>query len=261
MKMKFNVGTEHCSVRTKKNCSVRTIFKVLGSILFFVLMVSNSYAVPTIDQLKIGGNVYQTGDFVDPQPLIQIEFSHKAGDFPTPPGIATFNINGTGILYPAHITFQSITTTRGILSYQVNGPLPAGLANTLNVQVSDSTGIASQDYYLMVSDDDDDLVYEVPLAIPNPFNPLTETTQLTWQLRKSEAINLFILDLNGKTIYKRRFSEGAEGGSSGFNSIEWNGRDLNSGKYVPNGVYLGIIASGKKDMTVEGKFKIIVLKE
>ncbi|MFH1386819.1 MAG: right-handed parallel beta-helix repeat-containing protein [bacterium] len=96
-----------------------------------------------------------------------------------------------------------------------------------------------------------------PVAIPNPFDPSTENTKLTYWLDAAATTTIYIFDLTGNLIWQKRFSPtDPEGGHTNYNQVEWNGRS-SYGQIVNNGLYLfTIVADGKKI----GSGKIAVLK-
>ena len=94
-----------------------------------------------------------------------------------------------------------------------------------------------------------------PLNYPNPFNPLTGSTRIAFQITKAvDSVEVNIYSISGDLI---RSLIGAT--QPGYQTVEWNGRD-ESNNIVPNGIYLYriIVTSGSE--TILGKGKIAVLK-
>ncbi|MCX5726112.1 MAG: S8 family serine peptidase [Candidatus Saganbacteria bacterium] len=96
-----------------------------------------------------------------------------------------------------------------------------------------------------------------PLNGPNPFSPIHGSTTIYYKLSTNADITLFMFDISGSLVWKRRFSAGIEeGGKQGDNKVVWNGF-TDFGEIASNGVYVYKIVARNN---VIGKGKIIVLK-
>ena len=72
-----------------------------------------------------------------------------------------------------------------------------------------------------------------PLLLSNRPNPFSAGTQVRFKLPERSAVKLEIVDLSGRTVHKRFWSEL----SAGWQSVPFDGRDLR-GRELPRGVYV-----------------------
>jgi hypothetical protein len=87
---------------------------------------------------------------------------------------------------------------------------------------------------------------------PNPFNPLSETTKIAFNMNASSQVTIYIFDTVGRIVVKKEFNAIA-----GYNEVEWDGKD-DYGDIVSNGVYLlRMVSNG----TLLGKTKPWVIKK
>jgi hypothetical protein len=70
-------------------------------------------------------------------------------------------------------------------------------------------------------------------AVPNPFNP---RTTLRFVLEQDGAVDLAILDLNGRRV--RTLLSGPLG--AGVHAVPWDGRD-GRGRRLASGIYLSVL--------------------
>ncbi|MBK8575889.1 MAG: Ig-like domain-containing protein [Elusimicrobia bacterium] len=82
---------------------------------------------------------------------------------------------------------------------------------------------------------------------PNPFRAGRDLTFLEYTLLADAGVRLTIYDMMGQRVYERGYSQGEEGGSSGFNRVSWDGRN-GDGVVVGNGGYVAVLegADGTK---------------
>jgi hypothetical protein len=90
--------------------------------------------------------------------------------------------------------------------------------------------------------------YSLNQNYPNPFNPVTT---ISYQIEKSEFVNLSIFDLNGNLI-KNVLDQYVNAGPG---IVHWNGKN-NSGQNVSGGIYLYSLESSTFSKTK----KMILLK-
>ena len=94
---------------------------------------------------------------------------------------------------------------------------------------------------------------------PNPFNPNQGTAAIDYQLTQNCDVALTILAINGRLIYRNEFQSGQNGGASGHNQVEWDGRDR-YGDIVANGPYYIFIVAKEGRNSSTTKIKAMVLK-
>ena len=88
-------------------------------------------------------------------------------------------------------------------------------------------------------------VFSTPLNYPNPFNPTTQTTTISYLLSKDTNITLKIFDLYGTLLVSQNYSAGQNGGRAGYNdAATWDGR-VNGG-LVGNGIYVYLLIGDGK---------------
>ncbi|OGS37717.1 MAG: hypothetical protein A2293_04920 [Elusimicrobia bacterium RIFOXYB2_FULL_49_7] len=92
--------------------------------------------------------------------------------------------------------------------------------------------IGDEQNYLKLSQSDLSLDYSLFQNSPNPFNPST-TIKITIPEKKTNKIEIRIMQLNGKVVKKIAFNNPAPG----YMQINWDAKDEN-GNLCPNGVYL-----------------------
>jgi len=100
------------------------------------------------------------------------------------------------------------------------------------------------------------IVLSEPENGPNPFNPLTDSTMIKYELSANAGVQIYIFSVSGTMIRRMVYTPGLDGGKQGINRVYWDGKD-NYGNIVSNGIYLYRIADGTR---VLAKGKIIVLK-
>ena len=140
--------------------------------------------------------------------------------------LATWNTSGLSGLYSVRVIVNDLSTIEAKVSVNVGSPYGVTIIGS-------------------------------PLNGPNPFSPLHGATTIYYKLSTNADITLFIFDISGNLVLKRKFAAGIEeGGKQGDNKVKWNGF-TDFGEIASNGVYVYKIVAGNN---VIGKGKIIVLK-
>ncbi|UCF04097.1 MAG: hypothetical protein JSV33_09075 [bacterium] len=75
---------------------------------------------------------------------------------------------------------------------------------------------------------------------PNPFHPDETSTTIAYKLSDDANVTLRIYTLSGKLVLRKDFARSSEGGVSGLNQFEWDGRNGN-GTYVSSGGYIVLV--------------------
>lgn len=95
---------------------------------------------------------------------------------------------------------------------------------------------------------------------PNPFAAGREITRIQYILKADARVEIKIYDLLGDPVWRWSCGVGGEGGRTGTNVVEWDGRN-EAGKVVANGGYLCVVkATPAGGRTAEGLRKIAVMK-
>gem|GEM_PF-2835123 len=90
---------------------------------------------------------------------------------------------------------------------------------------------------------------------PNPYNPRGgQNYVIYYKLTKPAEVRLSLYDMNGSLVYQTVFNEGDEGGRSGDNAVEWNGKTAYN-EYPSNGIYFYQLVS---DGVLLDKGKILI---
>lgn len=99
-----------------------------------------------------------------------------------------------------------------------------------------------------------------PSNNPNPFNPSTQPTTITYDLSSAADIQLYLFNQRGDIVWQKHFSAGENGGMAGVNTINWNGISDYS-ENVPTGVYILRIVTRSGGARELGKIKIAILRQ
>ena len=94
---------------------------------------------------------------------------------------------------------------------------------------------------------------------PNPFNPNNESTHIEYQLTTPADVSIRLFTISGKMIWETVCPMGTTGGSAGFNSVIWNGRNSFS-EILPNGPYVAYIMAKSGKESAKAIVKILVMK-
>ena len=119
--------------------------------------------------------------------------------------------------------------------YSTNGPV--NLAEIFIVDDATSVNVGNQTHIRR----DVPESFHLLQNYPNPFNPITT---ITFKIKVSSFVELYIINLNGQKVRKLI----CRSCDSGVHSIDWNGLD-NDGKLLTSGIYLCILESeGYRDV-------------
>lgn len=124
---------------------------------------------------------------------------------------------GKGNAY--EFTQKNVIVTDGLLKINFAEDVDNALVNGI-VVTQNATGLLNENYTPKE--------IELYQNYPNPFNG---STNFTFKLKKSEAVNLRIYNINGEKINSYTIN-----GNEGNNSFYWNGID-NRGRKLSSGVY------------------------
>ena len=99
-----------------------------------------------------------------------------------------------------------------------------------------------------------------PKNDPNPFDPGTAPTTITYNLSTSASIQLYLFNQLGQIIWQKSYSADENGGRAGLNTIEWDGLTAFR-ENVPTGVYVLRIVTKSGGTRELGRIKIAVLRQ
>jgi len=91
-------------------------------------------------------------------------------------------------------------------------------------------------------------------ATPNPFNPATSPTNLSYTLNLNANVTITISSTATGQVYQQTFPTTALGGMMGTNVIPWNG--MLSGSPLPNGTYLVSITASAEGQQVTATMNV-----
>ncbi|MFC1679442.1 hypothetical protein ACFL2T_04455 [Elusimicrobiota bacterium] len=81
---------------------------------------------------------------------------------------------------------------------------------------------------------------------PNPFSPLRgQRTRISYALDQDRDVRIRIYDAFGRLVSDDTFGAGSNGGRTGPNEVQWDGR-AGDGRYVEMGGYICVVDSGDK---------------
>jgi hypothetical protein len=218
-----------------------------------------SAATPSITALTLDGKTIEPNDYVALRPTLKATLSPG-----TSSDISSYNMRIVDAL-----TQTVIASTTNVLS-----PVATGMITPEFAMTSDLTGGVS--YIAIVSARDasgletrlTSPVFRVEVGFklhglingPNPFNPNQEATYIEYQLTKDADVTVYVYTIAGERIWTREVAAGhPEGGTAGFNSLMWNGRN-HYGETVANGVYIAYVVAKHGGDKATGKIKMAVLK-
>jgi flagellar hook assembly protein FlgD len=165
-----------------------------------------------------------------------------------------FYINGT-----TEIASSTTQESNRTLTYAYYNPTFTAGVHDVRVEATDDDGntATKEATNLLVQTTGKVTIFGAPLNYPNPFDPGTETTTISYNLSRAGNVSLRIFDLAGNQIAKMDYSANQDGGKAGYNEITWDGRS--NGSYVGNGIYIYVlIVDGS--VAQNGKGKLTVFK-
>lgn len=214
---------------------------------------------PEILQVRIDGQLAVTGDVMSSKPLVVATITEQGT------GISTQDIRLT--LYDVNRATADVYTvadselTFGLnneLTFQKASDLVPGLYH-LSIHVEDYAGQADDHYIPSLN-----VVGGSPRVIgrtlnyPNPYDPVSGKTKITYTLSHNIDITLVMYGIDAQKLWERSYISGEEGAHAGYNYIFWDGVS-DFGERVGNGCYLyHIVARVKGKRKVLSRGKILV---
>lgn len=93
---------------------------------------------------------------------------------------------------------------------------------------------------------------------PDPFNPGKGTARISYTLESDSDVAVYIFGPGGRLLLKRECAAGKNGGQSGFNQVEWNGKS-EFGDTAVNGNYMVRVVE-LDDMKLIGSGRMAVVE-
>jgi flagellar hook assembly protein FlgD len=224
----------------------------IGFVLILVLMIglfSLAWAATINVAIRINGVKPYPGDPISATPKIEITLTASNG---VQSGKIFVDSTQTAL------TFAQVGNLY-YATHEVTTALSDGI-HGITIEAIDVSGEAMtfEVYPLYVQSAADVTLQGMPLNYPNPFDPGTQSTKISYTLSKPSNITLRIFDLAGNMVAKKDLSANQDGGRAGYNEVPWDGKS-DSGNYVGNGIYIYLlIADGK--VVQNGKGKLTVFK-
>jgi hypothetical protein len=165
------------------------------------------------------------------------------------------------------VTF-SLTAGTGALSHEDSLTSAAGVAQC----VFRSPRLPEIDHVHVVSgglsaDLDIETAFVDPTAAggyltnyPNPFHPGEAPTTIAYKLDDNATVTLKIFTLTGGLVWQKSFSPGSEGGTSGLNTVLWDGKNGKGDIVASGGYVLHIEAAGQGETLHTMSRKIAVVR-
>jgi hypothetical protein len=159
-----------------------------------------------------------------------------------------FDGSGYPVYVTDYFTYDHGSYTTGRVEYPISAGFEPG-PHTVLIKAFDNLGLSSSD--TLRFDIVEEGLYEVSdvFNLPNPFS---KNTNFVFQVTNPGEAKLSVFTVSGIRIWERSISAAA-----GFNSIDWDGRDL-AGDTIANGTYLYVLEVDFRDSfhrteTVRGK--------
>ncbi|MFA5104921.1 MAG: hypothetical protein WC527_07080 [Candidatus Margulisiibacteriota bacterium] len=165
-------------------------------------------APPDTAFFKFDDKTISDGDFVSSTASVKITDDTGSG---ISGGIV--KIDGAEVPY---------NTTTGMVSA---GPFAAG---TFAISLMAGTKTYSLSFSVQ-----DAMKINSAIPCPNPFNPVSQTASITYNVSKDSDVSAYIFDTRGSIVWK-----GNAAAKTGFNNnLTWDGKSLD-GRLLSNGVYI-----------------------
>ena len=220
----------------------------------FIFPQTNEISAPVISSLQLNGQTLVGGDFCSSTPLITALLNEPDS------GVATWNISlldSSSTVVQSHtVSGNSVTGSAIVVSWNVTSALANGryTAKVSARDVAGNVGTLTSAQFTVGSFD-----LTKVMNSPNPFNPNKNSTFIEYQLSKSARILIYIYSISGERLWTKIIEAGSTGGTIGYNSVEWNGRN-DFGEIVANGAYVAYVFAEIEGQKKIGKVKMLVLK-
>ena len=248
----FNVNTGKSLSITMLSGSIKA--GSFGGAEGFLFPQTIDTSAPVISSLQLNGQTLVGGDFCSSTPLITALLNEPDS------GVATWNISlldSSSTVVQSHtVSGNSVTGSAIVVSWNVTSALANGryTAKVSARDVAGNVGTLTSAQFTVGSFD-----LTKVMNSPNPFNPNKNSTFIEYQLSKSARILIYIYSISGERLWTKIIEAGSTGGTIGYNSVEWNGRN-DFGEIVANGAYVAYVFAEIEGQKKIGKVKMLVLK-
>ena len=216
-------------------------------------------ATPSITALTLDGKTIEANDYVAVRPTLKATITPG-----TSSDIASYNMRIVDA-----VTDAVVVSTTNVLSpvstalitpeFALEADLVGGKSYIAIVSARDNSGLETSVSSPVFRVEVDFKLHGL-INGPNPFNPNQEATYIEYQLTKDADVTVYVYTIAGERIWTREVAAGhPEGGSAGFNSLIWDGRN-HYGETVANGVYIAYVVAKHGGDKATGKIKMAVLK-
>ncbi|MBN2058088.1 MAG: hypothetical protein JW782_04785 [Candidatus Saganbacteria bacterium] len=205
---------------------------------------------PSIGNFKVDGEPVVDNDYVKSDGLLTATILDL--DSAISQESSSISIDGTATALSALVSPNSYDALSGTLTYQLN--LSDG-EHTMILSARDTSN-NSASLTRIVKVDSSGAKAANAFIYPNPYNPSNGNARIAYQLNQDADITLYLFNEINQLVWKRTYPSGSNGGSSGYNEIEWNGT-TDFGQVAGNGAYFLRIVSGGKQI---GRIKIAILR-
>jgi hypothetical protein len=211
---------------------------------------------PNINIIKLDDKEIYAGDYVNATPKISIEAIDSES------AISSWSI-------------EIRDTISGAVVYNSSGTVAIAGGQTGTVEHQVPTNLADNNYKLIVQIYDGAGNFQTKetadfnvssafnilglIAGPNPININNQNLNIEYNLSADADVELYIYSISGKEQWRETANQGFSGGATGFNRVNWDGRNR-YGEQVSNGVYILYVKAKSGTETKVEKAKILVMK-
>ena len=202
----------------------------------------------TVEYIKLNGIEVRPGEVISALPVIAFKIIHSV----------PLTLDSCGVLIDGSFVRASSSADAGFttFSYSVASALGQGV-HEIGIKAVDSDGtIYSDSVKDLIVQSGSSLLIGTPLCYPNPYDPALGNANIAYSLSSDADLKMYIFDDTGAVMVKKDFVTGFPGGHSGYNEIEWDGKN-EAGSNIKNGAYTAALISAGK---ILGKAKIMLLR-
>lgn len=209
-----------------------------------------------IGDIACDGKVIQVGDFIHQTPVISARIYDGVSGIKSW-GLRIINDRTNHVVAEKWVSLNVIATQSVTALFETVPPLTKGV---YAIEVRAVNG--SDEAYVVTSNQ---VVYRSDLELkelivgPTPYNPNQTKLGMEYQLSEDADVRLYIYGIDGELQWEWQAHQGQQGGTVGFNRLEWDGINR-FGEKSANGFYI-VYAEAKNGSEISRKkTKIIITK-